>query len=120
LLIQILEQLAREGYTANDIVLLSPRADASSAAAALTNSAWRTKLQPYGGAMEGVISYCSVYAFKGMEAPVVVVTDIDQIGGDREQALFYVAITRSLHRLVLLMHTATRKEILSLLAPTSS
>jgi hypothetical protein len=54
-----------------------------------------------------------------MEAPAVIVTDIEQIGTEQAQALFYVAITRSFHRLILLMHTDTQYEILSSLASTS-
>lgn len=118
-LAQALEKLTREGFSGKDIVVLSPRADKSCAAAAVTAAPWRDQLRPYSGSGQNAIRYCSIHAYKGMEAPAVVVTDIEQIGTEQAQALFYVAITRSFHRLILLMHTATQSEILSLLASPS-
>ena len=118
LLVQALEQLVHEGFSANDIVVLSPRAD-KSCATAIRVAPWRDQLRPYSGARYGAIRYSSIHAYKGLEAPAVVVTDIEQIGTEQAQALFYIAITRSLHRLILLMHTDTRHEILATLASLS-
>lgn len=118
LLAQALEKLIQEGFSSNDIVVLSPRADRP-CATAITVAPWRDQLRPYSESRQGAVRYCSIHAYKGLEAPAVVVTDIEQIGTEQAQALFYVAITRSLHRLILLMHKDTQFEILSSLASPS-
>ena len=63
----------------------------------------------------GQIGYCSIHAFKGLEAEVVIVTDIDRITESDALPLFYIAITRALHRLILFMHEHVKKDIGALL-----
>ena len=50
-----------------------------------------------------------------MEAPAVIVTDIDGIENGSSMSLFYVAVTRALHRLVILMHERVKEDIGNLL-----
>ena len=42
----------------------------------------------------------SIRRFKGLEAAVIVVTDIDEIVSAEAQKLLYVAVTRAIDRLV--------------------
>ena len=52
------------------------------------------------------------HAFKGMESPAVIVTDIDGLDGSSSTTLFYVAITRVLQRLIILAHDSVKADIL--------
>lgn len=119
ILIQVLEQLTREGFSYKDIVVISPRSDKLCAAASITTRPWKERLRPYSTNIQSAIRYSSIHAYKGMESPAVVVTDIDQIGTEQAQALLYIALTRSFHRLVLLINTQIQMEMLNMLVSSS-
>ena len=104
-----LEHLEREGFHGSDVVILSPRAH-DACAAALTAPPWGSRLRSAGPGAIGHTGYCSIHSFKGLEAPAVVVTDVDRVAGPDASALFYVATTRALHRLVILAHQRVRAE----------
>lgn len=110
LLLDTLDRLLRSGVGAGDIVILSPLANETSAAGRVLQSAWRDRLKPYETyAHSQYIRYTSIHAFKGLEAPVVIVTDIESLSREY-QDLLYVAATRALDHLVLLLRDTTRNE----------
>lgn len=116
LLVTTLEEFWREGYRARDIVVLSTRSDTASAATKVNASPWKERLRPAHMAGDGQIPYCSVYAFKGMEAAAVIVTDVSTISGAAPASLFYVATTRAVDRLVILAHDAARRDVIAALS----
>jgi hypothetical protein len=59
----------------------------------------------------GRTRYCSIYRFKGLEAPAVVITDVDALAEPSQRSLLYVGCTRALHRLVILAHASLRDEL---------
>jgi superfamily I DNA/RNA helicase len=115
LLITALQQLYTEGFSGNDIVILSPRTNAACAAGAISGPPWKDRLRPIETAGRGQIGYSSIHAFKGLEAPVVIVTDIDRIDRDTSMSLFYIAVTRALYKLIIFMHEHVKEDILNLL-----
>lgn len=112
-LAEVLTQLRAEGFTDQEIVVLSPRVQG--AAAMLEVGAWHDRLRPYDSGKASGISYTTIQAFKGLEAPAVVVTDIEDIISPDAKALFYVAVTRAVYRLVLLVHEPVRQQATKLL-----
>ena len=112
LLIKSIEILRDEGFSSQEIVILSPRADAKCAASMLRNSPRSWSFAPFEQKRQGFVRYCSVHAFKGMESPAVIVTDIDGLDGSSSTTLFYVAITRVLQRLIILAHESVKSDIL--------
>lgn len=112
LLLNSIEILRREGFSAREVVILSPRGDTTSMASKVSDKPWSNDLRPFEQARGKQIGYCSVHAFKGMEAPAVVVTDIDKLDGLSAAAVFYVAATRVLQRLIVLVHEPVKAEIL--------
>lgn len=116
LLVDALQDLWREGYRAGDIIVLSTRSDAASAASMVNVSPWKERLRPAHLAGSGHIPYSSVHAFKGMEAAAVIVTDINTISGAAPASLFYVAVTRAVDKLVMLAHDAARNEVIAALS----
>lgn len=116
LLVSTLQELWREGYRACDIVILSTRGDSSCAAAMVNVSPWKARIRPAHMAGNGHIPYCSIYAFKGMEAVAVIVTDVNTISGAAPASLFYVAITRAIDKLVMLAQDAARNEVIAALS----
>jgi superfamily I DNA/RNA helicase len=113
-LIALLEGLFDEGYAGRDIVILSPRAHGS-AAQRITASPWKERLRPVDSAPLGSIRFSTVHAFKGLEAAVIVVTDVTSIGSASDQSLFYVAVTRATERLYVFASAALKPRILDLL-----
>jgi len=114
LLVKILQKLYQEGFTGKDIVLLSPLAE-DSCAAKVTASPWKDRLRPFETAGKEHIGYCSIYAFKGLEAPYTIITDVERIAEPYARSLFYTGVTRALHRLVILCHQSVKKEVIDVL-----
>jgi superfamily I DNA/RNA helicase len=113
LLIETLEWLYGEGFYASDIVILSTKMDTSCAASHVETNPWRERLRPLRETQRGHIGYCTIHAFKGMEKPVVIVTDVERLTWPDAESLFYIAVTRALHRLNILAHEATKSEVVS-------
>jgi nuclease-like protein len=112
LLIETLERLYNDGFASGDVVILSTRADAACIASQVDTGQWRGRLRPYVAVSKGHTRYCSVHAFKGMEALAIIVTDVDRIFDPASIAIFYVATTRAVERLVLLVHEPVKDEII--------
>lgn len=109
LLATAIRGLKDDGYDLNEIVVLSPLRDASTAAT--TTDPWlRQILRQADGreARPGQVHYSTIHAFKGLEAPAVVVTDLDTTKiNDKFDSLLYVGLTRATDRLVALIEAST-------------
>src|SRR5262249_49318663 len=104
-LMDALAGLEVAGFAENEIVVLAGRRDG--AATRITVPKWRDRLGPLGSSRIG----CgTVHAFKGLEAPAIIVTDVESITSAEARALFYVAATRPLQRLIILAHERVRDE----------
>lgn len=115
LLLETLERFERFGFQTQDIVVISTRGEETCAAAAVNAAPWKDRLRPLSRGRGGSVGYGSIYAFKGLESPVVIVTDIDTIGTLGARALLYVALTRSVQRIVILARERVRGEALTIL-----
>jgi DNA polymerase III delta prime subunit len=115
MLLAALQQLYAKGFTGNEIVILSPRSGAVCAAGRITSLPWGNRVKPLEQARRGYIGYSSIQAFKGLEAPVIIVTDIDTVDNDNAASLFYISVTRALHRLLIFMHEDVKGDIAKLL-----
>lgn len=109
LLITAIRGLKDDGYELSEIVVLSPLRDASTAAS--TRDPWlRQILKPADGlaARPGQVQYSTIQAFKGLEAPAVVVTDLDAATTtDNFDSLLYVGLTRATDRLIAIIEAST-------------
>ncbi|MCP2242439.1 nuclease-related domain-containing DEAD/DEAH box helicase [Lentzea aerocolonigenes] len=113
LLAAAIRELRNEGYELNEIVVLSPHRDYSTAAT--TNEQWlRQILKAADGlpARPGQVQYSTIHAFKGLEAPAVVVTDLDrQVAAiENFDSLLYIGLTRATDRLIALIETNTLRK----------
>ena len=64
----------------------------------------------------GAVGYSTVAAFKGMEAPAVVLTDIFDLSRPESANLLYVAASRATDRLHILVSEALKPEMKKLLS----
>jgi len=97
-------------FKPSEIVILSTRTDADSCASDASLGIDGIPFVPYRKAVNdsNVIRYCSVHAFKGLESPAVVLTDVEQIEGDQAMALLYVGMSRARIQLYIFMHDRVR------------
>ena len=64
-------------------------------------------------ARPGQVRYSTIHAFKGLEAPAVVVTDLDETTTtDNFDSLLYVGLTRATDRLIALIEARTLRHAL--------
>jgi IstB-like ATP binding protein/UvrD-like helicase C-terminal domain len=108
-LTDLLLDLLTEGFVPADIAVLSMRAH-DMCFDKITGHGSKTRVADGGRPGRGVVFRSSVKRFKGLEAPVVIVTDIDDVASEEAQKLLYVAVTRPLNNLIMLMHTGARRE----------
>jgi hypothetical protein len=87
-----------DGFSLGDIVLLSPRAEGSIGQLLGSDPAWSSRVAPWGSRSDR-IGYATIQGFKGLEAPVVLVTDFQSMDSSQQQTLFYIGLSRALHRL---------------------
>lgn len=113
-LVMALNELQSEGYAHSDIVILSTRAH-SSAIAATIEGDWKNRLRSFGNSTNKHVQFGTIHSFKGLESPAVIITDVDKTTGSQMSSLFYVAMTRALHRLVILTSNSVRGELLKIL-----
>lgn len=113
ILVQAIRQLRDDGFDLNEIVVLSPLRSGSTAETS-TNPWLRQVLRSADGepARPGQLQYATIHAFKGLEAPAVVVTDLDRSAVPRLESLLYVGMTRATDRLSVLIESGTIREVL--------
>jgi superfamily I DNA/RNA helicase len=109
-LTRALDELRAGGYRGRDVAVLSPRASGSSAER-VTDQPWCDRLRSFGETGGGHTGYGTIHAYKGLEAPAVVVTDLDEVTGPAAEALFYIAVTRPTERLILVLPDSARTSI---------
>lgn len=106
--------LKDEGFELHEIAVLSPRHDDS--VASTSQDAWlRQVLIEYSGGRRpvGKVAYCTIHAFKGLEAPAIILTDIDAEAAPSLEPLLYVGITRATDRLVVSIERQTLRSMVT-------
>jgi len=109
---KVVGDLRDGGFDLTEIVVLSPLGDNSVAAS--TSDPWlRQVLSPADGSkpVKGRLRYSTIHAFKGLDAPAVVVTDLDVAAESHFDALVYIGLTRATDRLTALVETKTLRRL---------
>ena len=105
LLADAVERILSEPFTVRELVILSPYArERSAAGQALADSAADARLTSrLGASIEDPtrIRWGTIHEFKGLEAPAVILTDID-LSKEHHHDLLYVGASRATDRLVVL------------------
>lgn len=89
-----LKRLRQEEIPATDIVVISLAVRLEDSAAMATKAYAQRRLRPAGQDGPDVVRLVSPSEFKGLEAPHVLVIDVDDIRSARDRANLYVAMTR--------------------------
>jgi DNA replication protein DnaC len=98
-------------FKAGEIVVLSMRADDASCASAASGRLPGLHLAPIRKVCDSqTIPFVSIHAFKGLEAPAVIITDVENLGDERSRSLLYVGMSRARIRLYVLMNEHCRPD----------
>lgn len=103
-LVKVLNGLENSGYLRTGVVVLSLAAESESVGARLSDGKWKPRLRALGCAtgQKNVVA-TSVYKFKGLESPIVILTDLDNETLESRLEGLYVGITRSTLMTILLV-----------------
>lgn len=111
---EAINRVIDEGISAGDITVLSPLRYSSSIAG---TGKLRTKAPLYHLDTENItaqfadrIAYTSIQSYKGLEAPVVVITDITELEKDWNRVVNYVGLTRARNALIVSASKELKKE----------
>ena len=114
-----IQELLKEGFQPADIVILSPRSEERCVASEFLDARSKDLLVPLsksdGRDHDAKVRYGSIHSFKGLEAGAVILTDVEELASRSAQDLFYVGVTRALHRLVVLVHDKLRVQLREML-----
>ncbi|WP_030055258.1 nuclease-related domain-containing DEAD/DEAH box helicase [Streptomyces novaecaesareae] len=113
LLLDAIRKLREDHYQLHEITVLSPLAEGSAAASA-TDPWLRQILQPVTGKArrKGVLQYGTIQAFKGLESPAVVVTDLNRKLVPGFESVMYVGLTRATDRLYGIIENDTLRAVM--------
>jgi len=98
---EVLVTLRAEGIPDEDIIVLSPRRYEHSVASALPPGSI-VPIDRDGGTRSGV-GFSTIHAFKGLESPIVILCDVEDIEEERARALTYTGMSRARSHLILLL-----------------
>lgn len=113
---RLLLRLESEGYARHDVVLLSPLRNGAAHRLG-TREGKSATILPYPSARPDCVQYTTIHSFKGLEAGVIVLTDINDVSSPDANDLFYVGISRSVHRLAVCASHSVALQLLALLRP---
>ena len=111
-LVSVLDKLEAQGYVREGATVLSLRPAATSLASSLRNPKWRDRMSELSaGPRRGAIVHASVYQYKGLESPAIIVTDLCAADIEAHPEALYVALTRSTEVTIVLVDAQTRTAI---------
>ncbi len=96
----LMRLIERGGVRPDDIVVLTGRTPTRSALLALPQPLGPARLTA--GDEPGCVRVRSIQAFKGLEALVVILAELDAHSAERQHALYYAGASRAQHHLVVL------------------
>ncbi len=109
------EWLGSGEFAEEDVVILSPIL--RSCAQQRGPAAGRFRLEPLPlSPNSGAVHFGTVSSFKGLEAPAVVLTDIEEVGTEFAQRVFYTGVSRATDRLRVLARDGLQGAMASILS----
>ena len=116
-LLKTVKKLKQEGFVNSDIAVLSPKAP-DKAITSVVSASSGVEFIGFDQVSKKQIGCGSIHAFKGMESLAIIVTDVETITGEQAASLFYIAMTRALHRLYILAHNNIKDAVLEIVLQT--
>lgn len=112
LVLQIIKNCLKEGFKGSDIVILSKVAELK-CITHLNNM--DINARPF-VLNSNDLTYTSIHKFKGLEAPVIILTDFDEIESDEARKMLFTGASRSTDSVHYLFHKNIKRTLLSLIS----
>ena len=104
-----------QGIKPEEITILSPKTSSASLSGSgrlrLDRPLHDVNKNPKTIKINGHVSFCSIASFKGLESPVIVLTDINELSDEINNRLNYVGFTRARSHLVVLLNKKLKAKI---------
>lgn len=113
-LARVFQRLRADKFEPSDVVVLSPTKANHAISQLPTDDPWRHRIADGGKDMPGHVQSRTIFSYKGLEAPVVVVTGVADVSSPEAQSLLYVALSRATERLILLCDQQVKQGLLAL------
>lgn len=99
-----------KSFKFSDIKILSPKHNNISCAYFLSLEDRSIALRPLRNNVPSKqsVEYSTIHAFKGLESPAIIITDIKELSGASAESLLYVGMSRARLKLIMLMHESCR------------
>lgn len=110
----VLKQLLKDGIKPSDIVIVSSVKLSNSGVAGVNGGEVFRVIEISDALLKArvpTVCFATVQAFKGMESPVIVLCDVEQVTEGEPQCLLYVAMSRARSQLTVLVHEQTKTSI---------
>ena len=109
----VVERLVKEQMPINDITILSPRRLENSGLAGVERISRFPLMDVSRGAanVQHSLKFSTIHSFKGLESPVVIIVDIDELDSEEHRSLLYVAMSRARSFLILMVSEAARTSL---------
>ena len=109
----VVDRLVKDQMSVEDVMILSPRRLENSGLAEVERIS-RFPLVDISRGIANVrqsLKFSTIHSFKGLESPVVIIVDINQVDSDEPQSLLYVAMSRARSFLILMISEAARTSL---------
>ena len=109
----VVERLVKQAVPIEDIMILSQRRLENSSLAGVEKIS-RFPIVDVSRGMTRVrrsLKFSTIHSFKGLESPVVIITDIEQLDSDEQRSLLYVAMSRAKSLLILMVSESARASL---------
>ncbi len=109
-LTNLVERLVKEQIPIGDVIILSPRRLENSSLADVERISRFPLVDISRGPADKrhALKFSTIHSFKGLESPVVIIIDINQVDSGEPQSLLYVAMSRAKSLLILMISEAAR------------
>jgi hypothetical protein len=115
-LLETLEELKGHGYKNEDIVILSPLKKRAIALSLNEVNQWKSSLTDKPNPIVGKLRHATIHAFKGLEAPVIVITDIEHVSSRQDEMLLYTGLTRSTDKVYAFIKKSAQQDLITILS----
>ncbi|WP_445189934.1 NERD domain-containing protein [Pseudonocardia sp. Cha107L01] len=116
-LASVFARLRNHKIEAGDVAVLSNTRNNPALCNLPADEPWRHRVDSGDTTKPGWVTARTVHSFKGLEAPVVILTGVDDITSEAAQAELYVALSRPTEWLIVIAHESTRTMLKQLATP---
>ena len=113
-LTHVLENLAKEQMSIDNVMLLSPRRLENSSLVGIDRISHFPLVDSSRDIVNthpGAIKFSTIQAFKGFESQVIIIVDVDAVDDIKQKSLLYVAMSRARNLLILMIKESARKAV---------